>query len=661
MKKLQSKSAVSTRIMFRRLQDQLTFLFAAFFLLVGVSASLTFWSLQTQQQDALVINLAGRQRMLIQQMTRLALQLQSGDDTALADLRESERIFGDTLSALQYGGGAPYLANRTAELPATGDTQILAALLEVESGWEQYRSTLEAVIASPDKHSLQVGLEVQSDDLVQKADLVVRLYESASIAKVNRLRIIQAVFLACALGLLAVGAWITRRSLLQPLRALGVAAKRFGENQLDAAVQVEGPEEMRVLSRAFDDMRSSLLAARGELIQWNTALEKRVARRTQELEMLNQVSREISSRLDIQQVLNSVTEKARTLLGGEVASLCLVDETRRWLKLQTLSGPKHAVVGSTMRVNHQFANAVLASDHTMICGVDSCGGGCRMLSDEYRASHLAAPLRIGDRVIGALCVGSPAQNRFASESADMLTKLANVAAIALENARLFAQAERVAALEERRRVAAEMHDGLGQTLSYLGLMTDQVVEFLSDGQESPALERLRKTRETINKATRDVRRAIDRLMEEPPLSQNLQDRLRAALDEVASQHDFELVWQPESDSTLSCSPRMAEQVFKIAREALINAARHAHARTVSVRSGGSGKNYYVTIEDDGCGFDPSLPVSNGHFGLQIMQARAEHIGGRIEIRSAPGHGTRVTLTWAAEGNEQNGTGSSIAG
>ena len=118
----------------------------------------------------------------------------------------------------------------------------------------------------------------------------------------------------------------------------------------------------------------------------------------------------------------------------------------------------------------------------MICGVSSCQGGCRMLSDEYRVSHLAAPLRIGDRVIGALCVGSPAQNHFAAESADMLTKLANVAVIALENARLFAQAERVATLEERRRVAAEMHDGLGQTLSYLGLMTDQVVEFLSDGR-----------------------------------------------------------------------------------------------------------------------------------------------------------------------------------
>ena len=451
--------------MFRRLQSQFAALLTAFFLLVGVSASLTFWGLQKQQQDALVINLAGRQRMLIQQMARLALQLQGGDETALGELRDSERIFGETLFALQHGGDAPYLTDSMVNLPETTDMQILATLHEVETAWEQYRSALGAIIASPNPNSLQTDLETQSDALVQKADAVVRLYESASIAKVNRLRVIQSAFLISALTLLAMGAWTTRHSLLKPLQALGVAAKRLGENRLDAVVQVQGPEEMRVLSQAFDDMRLGLQSARGELIQWNAELERRVAQRTQELETLNQVSREISSRLDIQQVLNSVTEKARILLSGEVASLCLVDENQHWLKLQALSGPQHAIVGKRMPTNEQFALAVLASEHTMICGTDSCKGGCRMLSDEYRASHLAAPLRVGDRVIGALCVGSPAQNQFANESAEMLTKLANVAAIALENARLFAQAERVATLEERRRVAAEMHDGLGQTLS----------------------------------------------------------------------------------------------------------------------------------------------------------------------------------------------------
>lgn len=637
--------------MIQRLQTQLILLFIAFASLVLVSVGVTYWGLQTQGQDALVINLAGRQRMLIQQMTRLSFQLQGGDETASAALQESEQIFSQTLSALRNGGSAPYLTDSVVELPITRDPQLLAALDDVEVSWNQYRSTLDAMTTSNDSASSQATLEGQSDDLVQKADVVVRLYEATSTAKVNRLRVIQVVFLIFALLLLAVGAWMTRRSLLKPLDDLGLAAKRLGENQLDAPIQVEGPEEMRTLSQAFDEMRSRLHTARGELIQWNATLEQRVAQRTRELETLNEVSREISSRLDIQQVLNSVTEKARTLLGGEVASLCLVDESQHWLKLQTLSGPKHAVVGNTMRADNDFADAVLAGDGAMICGVGSCQGGCRMLSDEYRTSHLAAPLRIGDRVIGALCVGSPAQNQFAVESADMLTKLANVAAIALENARLFAQAERVATLEERRRVAAEMHDGLGQTLSYLGLMTDQVVEFLSDGQETSALDRLHKTRATISKATSDVRRAINKLMDDTPVSKDLCTRLHDTLDEIASQHDLKLVWRSDTDSAPDCSPQTAEQVYNITREALTNAARHASAKKLSVQVGRSDGNYFVNVEDDGNGFDTSQPAPSGHFGLQIMQARAKHIGGTVELQSTPGSGTRVTLMWSVEERE----------
>jgi len=643
--------------MFKSLQAQLTLLFTAFVLLVVVSVGAMLWGSEAQRQDALLINLAGRQRMLTQQMARLAFEAGAGEEAVNAALQETAQIFDQTLRALRDGGEAPYLLDTTVTLRFTRDTEIRSALDEAALVWDDFRALLDELQQTPrDDLSFSVKLqsvEEKSFALVERADEVVRLYEAEATAKVNRLRAIQVVFLVCALALLAVGAWLTRRLVLRPLQNLGLAANRLGENRLETPIQVEGPEEMRALSRAFDEMRSRLYAAREELIHWNATLEQRVAQRTRELETLNEVSREISSRLDIQQVLNSVTEKARALLGGEAAALCLVDDQQHWLKLQALSGPSRAVVGDTMRVNHQFANAVLESDGAVHCGLNVCRGGCRMLSSEYRASHLAAPLRIGNRVIGALCVGSPAQNQFAVESADMLTKLANVAAIALENARLFAQAERVATLEERRRVAAEMHDGLGQTLSYLGLMTDQVVEFLSEGQDEAALERLRKTRETIGKAAGDVRRAINRLMDETPAKKDLSARLRDTLAEIASQHDFEPVWRFDADSAPEPSPQTAEQIYNITREALVNAARHADAKQVSVQAGQRNGDYFVTIEDDGKGFDASQPAPNGHFGLQIMRARAAHIGGQIEIESMPGNGTRVTLTWSADKETQS--------
>jgi len=635
--------------MIQRLQTRLTLLFVAFAVLVVVSISATYWGLHTQRQDALVINLAGRQRMLVQQMTRLAFQLQNGDESTRSVLQETEGIFSQTLFALRDGGTAPYLAGSVVSLPPTRDPQLRAGLDDVEAAWVQFRAALED-IASPSveadtRQSMQASLEVQSDNLVQKADLVVRLYEAASTAKVNRLRAIQVGFLACALALLAVGAWITRRSLLQPLQALGSAAKRLGENDLDTPVRVQGPEEIRGLSQAFDEMRSRLRSARDELVQWNTTLEQRVIQRTQELEALNDVSREISSRLDIQQVLSSVTEKARSLLGGEVASLCLLDESQHWLKLQTLSGPGEAVVSEVISAENSSSEAILSSDQALQCGIGACQGGCGILSEKYRASHLAASLRVGERVIGALCVGSPTRQRFAAESVDILTKLANTAAIALENARLYAQAERVATLEERHRIAAEMHDGLGQTLSYLGLMTDQVVDFLAEGQDDAALKRLQHTRETIEKATGEVRLAINNLVDESNINLDLRKRLCEEVDLFNSQHSLQAVWQFDVQGPLTCYPDVAEQVLNVVREALKNADRHARAHKAVVRVGREDDLYSVMVEDDGQGFDASQPGPSGHFGLRFMRARAERIGGQLEIISRFGHGASIKLTW----------------
>ncbi len=635
--------------MLKSLQGRLSLLFTAFVLLVLISVCATVWGLETQKQDALVINLAGRQRMLTQQMARLAFEAGAGEGVTNAALQDAEQTFDQTLTALRDGGTAPYLPQQDVTLPLTRNPEIRSSLDKVTLTWSGFRTLLDELQRtsreSPTFTSALQSIQQQSSTLAAQADTVVRLYETDSTAKVNRLRAIQIGFFLCALILLGAGMWLTRRLALQPLRQLARAAERLGGNDLETAIQVEGPEEMRTLAQAFESMRVRLHSSRGELVALNESLEERVAQRTRELETLNEVSREISSRLDIQQVLNSVTEKARTLLGGEVASLCLVNEDRHWLKLQAVSGPRNAIEGDVVAADDGLAGDVLTSERALPCGVGDCHGGCRMLAEGYRASHLAAPLRVGERVIGALCVGSAAQHQFADEAAGMLTKLANVAAIALENARLYAQAERMATLEERRRVAAEMHDGLVQTLSYLGLMTDQVVDFLSDGKDQDALQRLQKTRETIEKATGEVRRAINSLMDETPAEADLRARLSEAVNEFAFEHDLKAAWQNDEDAAPDCSPKVAEQVLNITREALNNIARHAQARRVNVRMGQSDDHYFVAIEDDGKGFDTLQPEPSGHFGLQIMQARAAHIGGWVEVESTAGRGTRVTLRW----------------
>ena len=637
--------------MLRSLQERLGLLFLAFALLVLVSVGAMFWGLETQKQDALLINLAGRQRMLIQQMARLTEEWNAArTDGTLTALREAESTFELTLTALREGGEVPYLSGQIVLVRQTHTPELLARLSDLNDDWIKFHAALENAILIPSAGTLQT-MQEESAGLLHHADEVVNEYQLASEARMALLRTIQIGFLIGALILLGLGAWTTRRSALQPLRQLVTAANRLGENDLETAIQVEGPDEIQTLSQAFEAMRVRLHSSRAELVALNESLEERVLQRTHELETLNEVSSEISSRLDIQQVLNSVTEKARTLLGGEVASLCLMDENQHWMKLQAISGPQNAVGGQAVRADKELAQAVLKGDQALICGLGSCQGGCSMLSEPYRASHMAAPLRVGERVIGALCVGSLTQSRFANESANMLTKLANAAAIALENARLYVQAEHVATLEERHRMAAEMHDGLGQTLSYLGLMTDQVVDFLSTGQDAAAIERLHKTRETIGKATSEVRNAINSLMDETPSPLDLCTRLSAVVDEFASDYGLSVTWQPEAAAPPDCSRQVSEQILNITREALNNVVRHAQARQVAVQMGQRDGHYQITIKDDGKGFDTSQPEPDEHFGLRIMQVRAGHIGGQVSIDSKPGSGTSVTLVWP-EAEEQ---------
>lgn len=632
------------------LQGRLGWLFLSFFLLVSVSAGLALWSLASQDQDALLVNLAGRQRMLIQQMSRLALELERTETPAApAVLHDARSLFQQTLVALATGGEAPYPGAPGADLPAARQPQVIAQLDRMAGDWQVFAAQLDALENSPPgsaaRSQAAQAIAQQSGGLLAEADALARLYQDAATGKVARLRSLQITFLASALLLLLLGGWLVRRWVLAPLRQLDQAAERIADDNLTTPVHVRGPQEITLLARTMETMRARVQASRAELLDLTASLEARVAQRTAELDALNEVSREISAQLDGSHVLDSITGKAQGLLGADMAVLCLLDEQGDWLHLRSLSGPQEAVRAQRVAAGQGLAPQVLGAQGALACGSAGCHGACQMLADRYRSSHLAAPLRVGQRVVGALCVGSPQAGRFSAESAEILAKLANTAAVALENARLFTQAERVATLEERGRIAAEMHDGLGQTLGYLGLMTDQVVDFLAQGQDAAALERLAATRAAIEQATGDVRRAIGHLLDEAPAPPDLATRLHTLAGDCGRENDLELRWL--ATAAPRCSPEVAEQVLHIAREALHNAARHAGATAVTVQLAQHNGHCQVTVQDDGRGFDPAQPEPAGHFGLKIMQARAAHIAGQLTVDSAPGRGACVRLTWPA--------------
>jgi signal transduction histidine kinase len=371
------------------------------------------------------------------------------------------------------------------------------------------------------------------------------------------------------------------------------------------------------------------------------------ARRIHERLTLCEVCREISAQLDLPQVLRSITVKACELLAGDVASLCLLDETEQTLDLHAASGLATAFCGTRSPVTASPASQILASSQALVCGADGCLGECRIIAAPFRRSQLAAPLRVEGRVIGALCVGSSSPQKFTAGAVDLLTKLAASAAVALKNARLYEQAERAAMLEERQRIAATMHDGLAQTLNYLKLKVEQATDLVEAGSQQGALAELQHMHVALNQATQDVRRAIASLRETPQPPQTLADRLTTMMSEFDGNSATPIELLVRLPEPLVLPAEQAEHALYVVREALLNANRHAQAGHITVCLERQGLEVVATVTDDGQGFNPeALPTNGtGHFGLSIMRARAGRIGGQLTIHSTPGAGTQVSLAW----------------
>lgn len=635
----------------RSLHAQLGVILLCFLLLVGGSAVATILAVRAQASDALLVNVAGRQRMLVQQIVKDALLVGQGGADAAA-LRGADRAFEADLAALIHGGPVRVLADRAVTVPATRNVPILEGLRQVAEVWKAFHGDVMRVVearpGAPEGRSAVQALERRAPELIQKTDAVVSLYEAASARKIARLKGIQGVFLASGLLLLAAGIWTTRRSVLQPLRDLSLAASRIGGGDLGSPVPPQGLREVATVARSLEAMRGQLDASQQALRGWAHELEDRVARRTQELVALYEVSREISSRLEIDHILRSVTDKARALLGADVGALCLVDDAGRVLNLQSTSGPKEAIANACLPVQDPPADQVLVAERALSCGASGCAGACTMLAAPFRESHLAARLQVGDRVIGALCVCSRRSGAFSADAASLLTELADSVAIALENARLYQQAERLAMLEERQRIAAEMHDGAAQTLGFLELRASEISALAAAGRADETARGLDGMREVMAQASREMRQAIATLQQPPGAPQALQEQLERLLRES------EGLGEPGASTTsillpppLVLAPEASEQVLRVIREALLNAHRHAGAEQIAVRLEQRAGEACVTVEDDGRGFDPKTPWSDGasHFGLSIMRARAARLGGRLEVISAPEKGTRVCLRW----------------
>jgi len=616
------------------IRGRIALLLGSFFLLVIVSVGVMFWSVRTQEKDALIINLAGRQRMLTQKMTWLALtQLDK------PELSASIELFDQTLQALRFGGTTMDSAGNLVHLPPPPDPALHAQLDEVSQTWEHFQDHLQPTDMA--------ALPLEAPLILDQLDAVVSAFETRAEAKQNRLEWIQMTFLIAAMLLLTWGFVTTRRRIVSPLTELGRAARRMGEGNLDWPIPEMGADELGELTQAFEFMRSELAASR-------KLLEAQVDQRTRELAAAFEFSQEIVAQRELNDLMNSVVERARLLMQAQSAALCVLSPDHSKLELVSNSGETTVDLGLIQTIESDFASPVIGAGQTTVSET-SCSN-CEFLRAHSPGRCVATPLRAADRTLGALCVvrSDPYQDgeipTFDPDGQRALALLANSAAIAITNARLVKaerkKAEQAAALSEREQLAANLHDNLAQTLSFTRIKLEQLEETLTEGHLDDVHTTLNQIEAANETAYLQVRDSLVGLLKPPPSNDDFAQKLSLRVADFRSTNELPVELEIRDPSALALPSVTQAQIIHIVGEALSNIQRHAQAGQVWVRVERVNGSACFTVEDDGAGFDPQTSGRGDHFGLRIMRTRAERAGGEFSLSSTPGEGTKISISFS---------------
>ena len=205
------------------------------------------------------------------------------------------------------------------------------------------------------------------------------------------------------------------------------------------------------------------------------------------------------------------------------------------------------------------------------------------------------------------------------------------------------QQRTMATFEERERMARELHDGIGQILGYVNVQAQAAQTLLEKNQLDAAQKNLEGLVQVAQDAHVNLRHYILGLRDSVSPQRNFYQALQAYLDSFKQAWGIETIFSPPQGELPVLPVAVEDQLLHIVQEALVNIRKHAKARRVEVLITTRAGEMTLIVSDDGHGFDPQLaPDAQGeHFGLSIMRERAEQVGGRMEIRSVVGHGTRV--------------------
>ncbi|MCX7707728.1 MAG: GAF domain-containing protein [Anaerolineae bacterium] len=609
--------------------------FAGLALLVALTLVITLLISASIRQDGV------RMALIAEARGRLGAWRAAGTGGRLPPPAEVEM----TLRLLMDGGAAP---------PEAGDLHLRRPSDEAERlALERALSAWQGLVAADPQRAVVVAAAAEA--ALAEAERAVQVRHDQNVGMVRGMY--AALFVASLIFLL-IGLWFIQQAIVAPLEALHQAVRRIAAGDLDTPTTLGGASEFEELAQSFEGMRLELRESRRRLERWTSDLEAAVAQRTDQLAALSQVIAAACRSLDLDTVLRTALEQALQAMRLEMGGIWLLDDSAQQLQLAVEVGMAPALRAEvqTFALNEGITGRAAASGQTLALeDVTLASDLARVVASEWGIQGIVAvPIRLRERILGVLDVMTQQPRAFTSDELVLLTSIGQQIGIAVDSLRLMhevrEQAQNLAALRERERIGIELHDGLLQTLGYLFLRTDQLEAMAHDAGLDDLARQLAAQRDVLEHASQEARRFIHELSELPPAPVPLHAALAEMIAAFQQEHTLDVALRVVGPPAVLQVDTIA-QLVRIARESLINAAKHGRASHAVVSCSVDDGVGHLSVCDDGCGFDVTRPFSDDrpHFGLSVMQARAARIGGVLRIETAPGRGTCVHVSWKLPG------------
>ncbi len=410
----------------------------------------------------------------------------------------------------------------------------------------------------------------------------------------------------------------------------------------------------------LEDIQTALAALQTHNKNCQTKIKEKEEARTREQSTLIEISQTLAFALDLKPGL--ILDQMRMIIDFTHAVLFEVEEEDLVALAVRGSQQLEQAIPFRIQLNDPLAQAALLNQilpHRFadVWSADPVSQLIRSLLDEQAAvllngmhSSMWIPLAVNGRFIGAILVTHMKPNYFTAHHADLAQTIAKQAAISMVNAHMYEHAQILATVQERKRLAQNLHDAVNQSLFSAGLIAE-VLPRLWEQNPDEGRRSLEDLRRLTRGALAEMRGLLAELRPQVLIDSELDDLLRQLSNAFTGRTNIPVTLTVSGQGALQEQGALPADVqvafYRLCQESFINIAKHAKASQVAIHLKYEAGTVELNIRDDGRGFDPDHTPS-GHYGLSIMRERAKAISAVLSIASQPDHGTEIIMRWTEE-------------